>query len=251
MRKIKPQDIRDQFHQFTVERLAHFGRLETLLKGSAHEKRDMSVLAETTLHSTYVAFECFLSDLILAYINRDFSAYQADLQSRLVSSVTSKFGTWAGSRTTFSAVKHIKVQDLEALVDPTGWNLTFKTVNDFQDKCRAWVAAPYNTAILALNASDVQLIDATRAVRNFIAHGSSGSRVIMNTKLAQISTGPACANNPLARGAHEITDVGSYLKSSVNGKRRVKMRISVKVISRFGERDQVRRGVLRGQGIVA
>jgi len=25
----------------------------------------------------------------------------------------------------------------------------------------------------------------------------------------------------------------------------------VKVISRFGERDQVRRGVLRGQGIVA
>ncbi len=29
------------------------------------------------------------------------------------------------------------------------------------------------------------------------------------------------------------------------------LRISVKVISRFGERDQVRRGVLRGQGIVA
>ncbi|WP_405126824.1 hypothetical protein [Ralstonia pseudosolanacearum] len=30
-----------------------------------------------------------------------------------------------------------------------------------------------------------------------------------------------------------------------------KVRISVKVISRFGERDQVRKGVLRGQEIVA
>lgn len=29
------------------------------------------------------------------------------------------------------------------------------------------------------------------------------------------------------------------------------LRISVKVISRFGERDQVRKGVLRGQEIVA
>lgn len=68
MRKVDPDGVKSDFNNFAVERMAHFGRLETLLHGTVHAKRDLSILSEVTLHSVYVAFEVFLSDLMLAYI---------------------------------------------------------------------------------------------------------------------------------------------------------------------------------------
>ena len=221
MRKVDPAGVKSDFNDFAVERLAHFGRLEILLKGTAHEKRDLSLLSEMTLHSAYVAFEVFLSDLMLAYINRDFSVYQQDLKSRIDASISSKFGSAAASRTNFSVSKHISVQDLEQLIDPTGWNLTFKDVAELKRKFASWVLAVHGAGVAALSASDTRLIDTTRAIRNFIAHGSTGSKAIMNVSLLTISTGPGCINASLPRGPHKIDDVGAYLKSFSNGKRRL------------------------------
>lgn len=221
MRKVDPIGVKTDFNDFATERLAHFGRLEMLLKGTAHEKRDLSVLSEVTLHSAYVAFEVLLSDLMLAYINRDFSVYQANLKSRIEQSVDSKFGRAAAARTTFSVSKHVSVQDLEQLIDPTGWNLTFKDVTELKSKFANWVLPAHGAGVAALNASDALLIDNTRAIRNFIAHGSTGSKAIMNDHLIRISTGPACPNASLRRGNHKVDDVGAYLKSFSDGKRRL------------------------------
>lgn len=63
-----------------------------------HEMKDLSLLSEMTFHSLYVEFECFVSDLVLAYINRDPSAYQSDLFDRVETSVRSKFDDWTASR---------------------------------------------------------------------------------------------------------------------------------------------------------
>lgn len=221
MRKIDPADVKEDFNQFALERKIHFSRLETLLIGTSHEKRDLSVLSETTLHSTYVAFEVFLSDLMLAYINRDFSIYQASLKSRIEASITSKFGTAAAARTTFTVSKHISIQDLESLIDPTGWNMTFKDVSALKAKFAEWIIPAHGAGIARLSDSETRLIDTTRAIRNFIAHGSSGSKEIMNNFLLTVSTGPACQNLSLARGSHKINDVGAYLKSTSGGQRRL------------------------------
>ncbi|CAE6724607.1 hypothetical protein [Paraburkholderia nemoris] len=221
MRKVDPVDVKAGFAAFTTERMALFARLETLLRGTAHEKRDLSVLSETMLHSAYVAFEVFLSDLMLAYINRDFSVYQANLKSRIESSVSGKFGAGAAARTTFTVSKHINIQDLENLIDPTGWNMTFKDVAELKAKFADWILAAHGAGVAALNPSDTRLIDTARAIRNFIAHGSSGSKRIMNDKLVTISTGPACPNLSLPRGNHKIDDVGAYLKAFSGGQRRL------------------------------
>lgn len=221
MRKIDPVDVKADFAAFTTERMAHFARLETLLRGAAHEKRDLSVLSETMLHSVYVAFEVFLSDLMLAYINRDFSVYQANLKSRIESSVNSKFGAGAAARMTFQFSRHISIQDLENLIDPTGWNMTFKDVSELKVKFTDWVPLAYGAGVAALNVSDTRLIDTARAIRNFIAHASSGSKRIMNDKLLTVSVGPTCPNLSLPRGNHKIDDVGVYLKSFSGGRRRL------------------------------
>lgn len=226
MRKINPQDVKNEFADFVTERLAYFDRVETALKGTPHEKRDISVLAETTLHSAYVAFECFISDLILAYINRDFSQYQSDLATRVSQSIQSKFGPWAGSRTPFNPVRHIKIDELEKMIDPDNYNLTFKNVAILKQRCNEWVAAPHKNGIINLNDSDSRLIDTVHSIRNFIAHQSQNAKSIMNQNLSNIVTGINCQNQNLNRGAHDIHDAGAFLKSVIAGNRRVKIYIS-------------------------
>lgn len=222
MRKVRPQDVRDDFNALVTERLEHFERVEASLGGTAHEKRDLSILAETTLHSCYVAFECFLSDLLLAYVNRDFSQYQANLATRIRSSVETKFGIWAEGRVSFNAIKHIPIQQLEAMLDPDSYNLTFKDVATLKQKFHDWVATPHKNPVVRLNDPDTRLIDCTHAIRNFIAHRSTNAKDIMNAQLAGVSTGAACPNRDLPRGVRGITDIGSYLKTQVGGARRVK-----------------------------
>ena len=221
MRKVDPAGVKTDFNAFVVEREAHFTRIEALLEGSAHEKKDLSVLSETMLHSVYVAFEVFLSDLMLAYINRDFSAYQESLKGRINTSVSTKFGVGAAARTTFAVSRHIKIQDLEQLIDPTGWNLTFKDVSELQSKFADWVVPAYGAGVGALSESDKLLIDTTRAIRNFIAHRSEGSKSVMNDKLLTVSSGDGCPNFSLSRGDHKINDVGAYLKANSVGQRRL------------------------------
>ena len=221
MRKVDPAGVKADFNTFIVEREAHFTRIEALLKGSAHEKRDLSVLSETMLHSVYVGFEVFLSDLMLAYINRDFSAYQENLKGRINASVSTKFGVGAAARTTFAVSRQINIQDLEQLIDPTGSNLTFKDVSELQSKFADWVVPAYGAGAGALSESDKLLIDTTRAIRNFIAHRSEGSKRVMNDKLFTVSSGLGCPNFSLHRGGHEINDVGAYLKANSGGQRRI------------------------------
>ncbi|WP_146067160.1 MULTISPECIES: hypothetical protein [Stutzerimonas stutzeri subgroup] len=221
MRKINPQDVKAQFSAFVSERLAYFNRVETALNGTPHEKRDISVLAETTLHSTYVAFECFVSDLIVAYINRDFSQYQRVLATRISQSIDSKFGGWARSRTPFNAVKHIRIDDLERMLDPENYNLTFKSVEVLKQRCNEWIAAPYKDGIMNLTEADSRFIDTVHSVRNFIAHQSKNSKALMNDNLMTVVTGPNCPNLGLGRGVRDVHDVGAFLKSAFSGSRRI------------------------------
>lgn len=221
MRKVRPQDVRQDFAGFVAERLAHFVRLEQAVAGSPHEKRDMSTLSETTLHAVYVGFERFVSDLFLAYMNRDFSQYQATVSARIATSTQGKFGAWAAGRTTFAPVAHLSVDRIESIVDQDSYNLTFKDVATMKQRAAEWLAVPHRNAIAALNDPDVRLIDTIHAIRNFVAHQSSSSKGRMNAALATVVTGPACPNAHLGRAANEVHDVGAFLKASWLGQRRI------------------------------
>ncbi|GIW56841.1 MAG: hypothetical protein KatS3mg126_0079 [Lysobacteraceae bacterium] len=222
MRKVRPQDVRNDFATLVTERLQHFDRLELALKGTAHEKRDLTTLTEVTLHSIYVAFECFLSDLLLAYINRDPSQYQQNLEVRIRASVQSKFGHWASGRMSFAATKHIKLDELEEALDPDRYNLTFKDVATLKQRCAEWVALPHRNGVMSLGDADSRLIDTVHAIRNFIAHRSPNAKTIMNDRLATVITGPTCPNLNLNRGAHYIHNIGSFLKAKPGGVMRMR-----------------------------
>ncbi|HGN2133839.1 TPA: hypothetical protein ACKRYH_003852 [Pseudomonas aeruginosa] len=90
-----------------------------------------------------------------------------------------------------------------------------------KQKAKDWLVDPYRAKIQALNDEDANLIDTARSIRNWIAHQSTGSGIIMNDMLKDIDQGPGTANNELGRGVKDITNIGFFLKSQNNGERRV------------------------------
>lgn len=219
MRKTDPQLVKNQFDNDTQRLVRFLERAENSLVGSAHEKSDLSQLVSTTFLTLYVQFEKFQSDLFLAYLNRNFSVYQRTKFSSIESSVESKFGRWFRNRLDLEPIQHVRVDELETIVDPTGWNLTFKDADTMKGRATEWLAPQYAQRIGNLTTHDERLIDTAKSIRDFIAHGSPSSKDRMNSNLATVSQGPQ--NAGLNRGAQNIHSLGAYLKAVMNGRRRI------------------------------
>ena len=135
MRKINPADICDEFRD-------EIGTLETFLTDSlavAYSSRNKSLLAELVFHRAYVAVESFLSAWIIGAINRDPSKFIAHRTTAITQSLSDKFSPWDALQLTYSPPAHIAVADLTILVDPDGWNLTFKSFDKLKSKCTDWL----------------------------------------------------------------------------------------------------------------
>ena len=219
MRKVDPEDVRTAFVNDARALMEYMDRTRRALEGGPHEKRDISRLASTTFLSLYVSFETFLSDLFLAYLNRDFSQYQASLGNRITQSVSEKFGAWAAGRSPFVSIRNVAVADLEDIIDPNGWNLTFRSAEVIREKACEWLSPAHRGRIQSLTPSDEDLIDTARAIRDFIAHRSLGSKNRMNQQLQIVERH---GRNPnLRRGRNAIQDEGVYLKAVFGGQRRI------------------------------
>lgn len=220
MRKVKPADVKSSFNSLVTEKKSYFLRQVSSLKRTEHEMKDLSLLSEMTFHSLYVEFECFVSDLVLAYINRDPSAYQQDLFTRAKESVRSKFDDWTANRLILKTEKNIKIDEIERLIDPKNFNVTFKDVATLKSKANRWICPAYSAGIAAISAADERLIDTTHSIRDFIAHQSVHSKTNMNNMLRTVDGGSGCPNAGLG-STQAIHNVGSFLKASVGNRRRV------------------------------
>ena len=219
MRKVDPVDVRADFRVDVLSLMAYMNRARMALEGESHEKGDVSRLATTSFLPLYVRFERFLSDLFLAYLNRNFSRYQSWTEGRIEQSVEQRIGQWAKDRLQFNTVKHVKVHDLESIVDPEGRNLTFRDTDKMKLRAREWLSPQHANRLTNLADHDCRLIDTARAIRDFIAHRSPGSRVRMNAMLRTVAAGGH--NGHLGRGKKEVQNVGVYLKAVRARKRRV------------------------------
>jgi hypothetical protein len=218
MRKVDPAGVRADFEASTQDIVDFFDRTCVALSGTPTKESDISRLATTSFLALFVVFERFLSDLFLAYLNRDFSVYQARLADRLSNSVEDKFGQAVERLVSLKTRAHMSVDEIESIVDPDGWNLTFSSVDNLKTRADEWLGNVYATRVKSITAGEARLIETARAVRNFIAHQSSGSKSRMNDALATIEIGGH--NRHLARGLREVHAVGSYLKATHAGLRR-------------------------------
>jgi len=219
MRKVNPNGVRADFNENAAAIIQHFDRLDSAIARTDTREGDLSQLATQSFLALFVAFERFTSDLLLAYLNRDSSKCQSELAARVDQSTRAKFGDGVGTRVVFQARQHLALSDLEAIVDPTGWNLTFNTVAKLKQYASDFLVPSFATRVNTISGPEARLIDTARAIRDFIAHQSSASKTHMNACLSSVEAGTH--NRYLGRAGNQVNSVGAYLKSVHAGRRRL------------------------------
>jgi hypothetical protein len=220
MRKINPAYVINDFKSQLDELSSYFDRVAAAIVGTPTEQRDLSLLAEQTFVSGAVAFESFLSDLFVAFINRNSSKLQSEYESRIKESVKSKLSQWHADQLRFSAVKHLSVDQIIEIMDKEGRNITFSTALKLKAETSAWLHKDYADLFKNLTAEDEAVIDCMKAVRDFIAHRSVSAKKRMNEELQRIGNTPP--NENLGRGLTKVHYIGSFLKAEFQASRRVK-----------------------------
>jgi len=219
VRKVDRAGVLADFQNSCTDLVARFDRLVASATATTTSDGDISFLATQSFLTLFVSFERFCSDLVLAYMNADFSKYQADLASRIDASIAGKFNSATAALVKFNPKLHVSVSELEELVDPTGWNLTFQTTSKLKEFATKSLIDAHAARINAITLPEGRLIDSARAIRDFIAHQSRGSKARMNDCLSTIEVGGH--NNHLGRGVNEVRLVGVYLKAEHGGQMRL------------------------------
>jgi hypothetical protein len=213
MRKIDAASVKADFATLARDLLSFHTRVET----SLDTKRDISTLAETTALRLAVIWEGFVSDLFVAYINRDCSTYAAHLQRAFEGEFSGKQKEIFQQFGALSFPAHMDRATVLALVDRQEQNITFRNAQEMRDRARQWLIAADQARFQALNGRDRASIDLLVSIRNHLAHGSKGSLDRMNAALAA----PALQPTGLQRGGNGVYNVGSYLKAVHLGQTRL------------------------------
>ncbi|MCA9526001.1 MAG: hypothetical protein KC549_06850 [Myxococcales bacterium] len=219
MNKANPTEVAQGYAADLGDLKVYYNRVSTSLSGTAHEKTDIATLAENTLLAAAVGLETFLSDWVLAAINKDASGFIAHEKNRIRTSITDKFGAWHAGAVEFEPGKHVKLTDLRSILDPDGWNLSFKDFETFKQRADQRLAPTYRAKIAALTASDGLAFDAVKAMRNFMAHRSPASKATMNDGL--IAVGGDATIRDMGRSERGVNSLGKFLRTKVNGTSRL------------------------------
>lgn len=225
MRKMDPKSVVDDFCDQVDETMQFFRRAEIALVSTLQGKGDISILAENTFLRLAVAFEVFVSDLFLAYLNRNSSQFERAKEMDMRQSLRDnpKFTELLEKRMYYTPLKHIKVNDLQGLIDPEEYNVTFGNAEKMKARAQSWLYPAHASLFASITSDDELVINAVKRIRNHIAHRSQGSQKQMKDSILAIGGGNSGDNKNLGRGASGSQSVGSFLKASFGGERRVKL----------------------------
>jgi len=228
MNKKRPNEIRQQYGQEINSLKEFYGTAYTGFAGDPHEAKHNTMLAELVFLNAYVLFESFLSDLFLAYINKRAISYQNNQEAKIKKLVREEFGSWFSDKISMSKSQHLKAEEVESLIDPKGFNITFGSSSEIKRLAAAWIAQEYRKRIFLLSDEDFLFIDCCREMRNAIAHKSKRSFEAMNELLRDIPAGSTI--NFLRRPAKDVRTVGAFLKAKAGGTHRL-----LRCVDRLGD----------------
>lgn len=211
MRKISPAGIRDTF----LAQLASLGGFHRRGLEVFAAESDHSTLTEHSLLAAAVAWEGFVSDIFIAYINRDATRFKQHLKDSLESHVriaatpSRVYGAYGGL--IFPA--HLKKADVHALANGLGNNITFPNFFELEGKAGTWLTPAHAARFMGLTNAQKAVVNAVIALRNHIAHKSQRSLDAMNDALDQGALHPT----GIRRGPNRFHQVGAWLKATPPG----------------------------------
>ncbi|MFB2557075.1 hypothetical protein [Herbiconiux liangxiaofengii] len=166
-------------------------------------------------------WEIFQHQWFVAAIHKKQGKFRSNLEKRLHDGL-SKAGTGSileimrpGST---EMLERLSASQIEQLVDPEGYNVSFKDNVTWIKKADLDLDPSYCTLIrsIASTPSDACIIDLVKGLRNAIAHGSGGSLVKLNSLVRVRQEGEDLGisgdvNKLLVRDTKAVKDISAYL----------------------------------------
>jgi hypothetical protein len=228
MRKISPDAVKGDFD-------AQLTAIETFYQAGRQafsSERDQSTFVEHSLLAAAVVWEGFLSDLFIAYVNRDPTRFKQHLKvsfdehlktGKKPQRVFKSFGT-------LRLPDHLSKAQVVELADGDGNNITFSNYRDIEEKADTWLAREHANGIKTRSAQEKATIDAVVALRNHIAHRSQRSLDVMNETLSRGALHPT----GLQRGQYRFHNVGTYLKAKPTGRQATRFSLILSTLREIG-----------------
>jgi hypothetical protein len=157
-------------------------------------------------------------------VNRDHKRLAAALSRRLRDSAVDKHGDVVGRHVKVEFPKHLKKSEVYSILDADGKNLTFKSAALMIERAREWLPTYAGNRFASLTMAEQSVIDAGKAVRDFVAHRSRAAKARMNESLAKAALPVA-----LRIETNKVHNVGAYLKARkpATGDRRIDRYLSL------------------------
>lgn len=228
MRKIAPDAVRADFKK----QLADLSSFYQAGMSALQNEKDQSTLTEHSLLAAAVAWEGFISDLFVAYINGDATRFKQHLQDSLeqhlgkhdkAKQVFDRFATLAFPT-------HLSKADVQALANSAGNNITFSSFFELEKRARIWLVPAHADKFRNIIEPRKALVNAVIGLRNHVAHRSQRSLDAMNALLA---TG-ALHTIGVQRLENKFHNVGAWLKANPVGRAESRIITIIKTLDLIG-----------------
>lgn len=228
MRKISPQDIRNDF---TVQ-LTELTRFYQSGLSAFPSDKDQSILTEHSLLAAAVAWEGFVSDLFIAYINGDATRFKLHLKDSFDTHIKAqdkpnrvfqRFGK-------LQLPDHLTKADVQSLANSTGSNITFPNFEELEKRASIWLVKAHSDKFKNLSKPQKALVNAVIGLRNHVAHRSQRSLDTMNDLLAKGALVPI----GIQRRGNKFHNVGAWLKATPARKNESRIETIIGVLMAIG-----------------
>ncbi|MGC5804181.1 hypothetical protein SNK19_13010 [Ralstonia pseudosolanacearum] len=204
MRTADPQNIKTDF----LEGLLDVEHALDAVTASTVALKSRNLIAEYSFLGAAVLLEGFVSDLFVACINKKSGRFVGAMSGLMTMTATDETARRAIAFAEIDISTHLTLEKIRKILDPKGWNVSFTNSADLKAKAGRWLEDPFRARFTGLSQAHSAVFDATKSVRNFLAHRSSGSLETMQLALAS-QTLPA----GFKRAANKVHSVGSFLDS--------------------------------------
>lgn len=136
---------------------------------------DKNRLVSQTYMSAATAWECFLSDIVIAYIEDSPETFFEHLKRSYEGGRVGKQKLIQEKYATLSFPQSISSDEIIELVDSEKRNITFSNAKDLNEKIRNWVSDDYLKKFNEITKEDKAIVNLIISLRNYIVHQSAGS----------------------------------------------------------------------------
>jgi len=171
MRKASPNLVVDDFIASASDSLRDWQRIDVALANESIALRRRA--ASDSFLALAVTWESFISEWLVAAVNKDASQAVAHLTAKMTSHGVDELRLPSTHiAATLITQGHFNLASVKQILDPNDSNIVVRHHKDLKTLGDRWLAPPYHGALTGFSAHQFAPALATRLVRNVLAHNS-------------------------------------------------------------------------------